>query len=329
MAGIALIRGAALSVLLAYPAAADVPEVVDQVIRPAYAALARDAAALADSARADCSADALRVDFNTVWDDWARIDFLRLGPVETDGRALAMHFWPDAKSSGLRAQQALIKSDAPAIDDPAAFADLSVALRGLAGLERLIYPSQLHGPDDVLCRLRTATVIDLAAMTAEIDAEWTDYAPLLTHPGGEANTAFLTETEAQQAIFTQIMTGLEYLADTRLGRPLGTFDRPRPERAESVLSGRALRNVTLSLRGLRETALALAPDATATSKAFDHAIALAEGLNDPALAGVADPQGRLKIEILSQAIRAARDSVQTEIGGNLGLTVGFNAKDGD
>lgn len=329
MAGIAVIRGAALALWLALPAQADVAEAVGDVILPAYDRLAASSSALADAARADCAAAALRPAYQAVWDDWARIGFLHLGPVETDGRALAIAFWPDAKSSGPRAQQALIDAGAPATEDPVAFADLSVAMRGLAGLERLLYPSAITGDEAVLCRLRTATASDLARMTAEIRTEWDSFAPSLLAPGTEGNTTYLTEDEARQAIFTQIMAGLEYVADTRLGRPLGTFDKPRPERAEAIAAGRSLKNVSLSLRGLRDLALALYPGATATRASFDHAIALAEELDDPVLAHVADPQGRLKVEILQQAIRSTQDTVRAEIGDAFGLSMGFNSQDGD
>lgn len=329
MAGIAVIRTAALMAALALPARADVAEAVTDVILPGYDRLAASTDALARAAAKDCTAKALLAPYQAAWDDWARIGFLHLGPVETDGRALAIAFWPDAKSSGTRAQQALIDADAPAIDDPAGFADLSVAMRGLAGLERLLYPSAITGDEAVLCRLRAATATDLARMAAEIRTEWDDFAPALLAPGGDGNTTYLTQGEAQQAIFTQIMAGLEYAADTRLGRPLGTFDKPRPERAEAIAAGRSLQNVTLSLQEMRALSLALYPQATATDAAFQHAITLAEGLDDPVFAGVANPQGRLKVEILQQAIRAAQDRVQAEIGGALGLSMGFNSQDGD
>ena len=329
MAGIAVIRGLALTTLLALPAQADVAEAVNDVILPAYDRLAASSAALADAAHADCTASTLHAAYQAVWDDWARIGFLHLGPVETDGRTLAIAFWPDAKSSGLRAQQALIDAGAEAANDPTTFADLSVATRGLSGLERLLYPSSITGDEDVLCRLRLATAADLARMTAEIRAEWEGFAPALLAPGAEGNTSYLTEDEARQAVFTQVMAGLEYAADTRLGRPLGSFEKPRPERAEAIAAGRSLRNVTLSLQGLRDLALALDPDASATRAAFDHAIGLAEGLDDPVFANVADPQGRLKVEILQQAIRNARDTVQAEIGSAFGLSMGFNSQDGD
>ncbi|WP_134725729.1 imelysin family protein [Paracoccus luteus] len=329
MAGFAVIRALALALLMATPASADVAEAVGDVILPAYDRLADATADLDRTAQADCAPQALHPGFAAVWDAWAAIDFLRIGPVEQDGRALAISFWPDPKASGPRAQQALIDAAAPAVDDPAAFADLSVAVRGLSGLERLVYPSPLTGDADYLCRLRRATAADLARMAAEVRAEWDGYAARLLEPGGPGNTDFLTQTEARAALFTQVATGLTALADKRLGRPLGSFDAPRPERAEAVASGRSLANVTRSLTGLRDMALALYPDAPRTRAAFDRAIGLAERLDDPVFAGVADPSGRLKVEILQQAVQAARAEAEVEIGGGLGLSVGFNAQDGD
>ncbi len=328
MAAIALTRAAALAALLATPATADLAEAVDQVITPAYARLADAAADLDAVARRDCAPGAMQAPFQQAWDAWARIDFLRLGPAEEEGRSLAIAFWPDPKSSGLRAQQALVAGDPQVIADPARFAQVSVATRGLSGLERLLYPSAVTGPEDRLCALRRATAADLARMTADIAAEWPAHAALLTTPG-DANTSYLTTDEARQALFTQLVTGLASLADGRLGRPLGTFQKPRPERAEAVASGRSLRNIRLSLEGLRDLALALHPDAPQTRAAFNRALSLADDLDDPVLAGVSTPQGRLKVEILQQAVQSAQAAVETEIGAALGVSAGFNAKDGD
>ncbi|MFV0409582.1 MAG: imelysin family protein [Paracoccus sp. (in: a-proteobacteria)] len=318
-----------LAVMAAVPVHADVAELSADVVTPAYARFAEAAAKLDQAAQADCSASALREPYQEAWDAWAAIDFLHLGPVEDQGRSLAIAFWPDKKSSGLRTQQGLIDADSPVIGDPEAFASISVAARGLSGLERLIYAGALKGDEAALCRLRQATAADLARMAAEIRDEWPGYATLLLTAGQAGNTAYLTEDEARQAAYTQLVAGLEYLADTRLGRPLGAPERPRPERAESLAAKRGARNVALSLRGMRDYALALYPDAPATASAFERAIAMAENLEDPALAGAADPRGRARIVALQYAVRDAKYAVETEIGEALGLDVGFNSQDGD
>lgn len=328
MAAIAVIRAAAMALVLAGPAAADVAQGVTGVIAPAYDRLADAASVLDAAARRDCSPQAMQPPFHQVWDAWARIDFLRIGPVEEDGRSLAMAFWPDPKSSGVRTQQAMVAGDPAVIADPSRFAQVSVAARGLTGLERLLYPSPVTGTDALLCALRRATAADLARMARAVAAEWPAHGALLLAPG-DANPRYLTETEARQALFTQVVAGLTTLADTRLGRPLGTFHKPRPERAEAILSRRSLRNVALSLTGLRDLALALHPDAPQTRAAFERALRLAADLDDPVLAGVSDPQGRLRVEILQQAVQAAHDAVLAEIGPALGVSTGFNARDGD
>ena len=103
----------------------------------------------------------------------------------------------------------------------------------------------------------------------------------------------------------------------------------RPERAEARGAGRSLRNVQLSLTALRELAVALGPESPKTQATLDRAIKLASALDDPTFAKVADPQGWLKVQIIQQAVFAARDAATTEIGPALQVGIGFNAADGD
>jgi len=167
-------------------------------------------------------------------------------------------------------------------------------------------------------------------VAAELQTGWRDdFGPLLTGAGQPGNTRFLSQAEARQALFTQAVTGLDYIRDQRLGRPLGTFDRPTPDRAEARASARSQRNLVLSLQAIRDLTATLSSDAPQTLAALDRAIALAEALDDPTLSGTADPQGRLRVEIVQQAVDAARAMAVQELGPALGVTVGFNAMDGD
>ena len=177
--------------------------------------------------------------------------------------------------------------------------------------------------------IRAATTADLARVTAEIALGWRDYGQLLLTAGEAGNTAYLTRAEARQALFTQLAAGLETLNDGRIGRPLGTFDAPHPERAEARASGRSLRNVTLALRALRDLTASLTPDAPQTLAEFDLAIAQAEAMDDPDFAKVAEPEGRLKLEILSQSVTRLRELVLSEVAPEMDVGIGFNAADGD
>ena len=317
----------ALLTLLATPALADFPETVRDHILPGYVAFATASDGLAASAAKDCSAAAVRPAFNAAFDAWLGVEHVRFGPVEENGIGLAIAFWPDPKGSGAKSQRALLLGD-PALLQPAAFAQQSVAARGLTGLERLIYP-RADLPGDP-CALIRATANDLAVTAHKIDDAWTGgFAQTVLTAGEPGNTTYLTRTEARQVMFTQVIAGLEFLLDQRLGRPLGTSGAPRPERAESVASGRSMTNIRLSLRALRAMVETLTPDVPQTMAGFDLAIARAEALDDPVLAGVAVPKVRTRIEDLQKAVLAVRNTAIAELGPELDVGVGFNAADGD
>jgi predicted lipoprotein len=317
-------RALFLTLLLSASAAADTVEVVQTHIRPGFAAFADATEALAKVE--SCDPEALRPAYQVAYDAWMAVAHLTLGPAEEDGRGLSVLFWPDPKALGWKAQRTLLTGD-PAALQPEAFAQQSIAARGLPALERLLYPADPLPTDP--CPLIRATVEDLTRSAEALSEGWGPFGDLLLSAGKPGNTTYLSETEARQALFTQLVTGLELLADRRLGRPLGTFDKPRPELAEARASGRSLRNVTLSLLALRELAVSLNPDSPQTTAAFDKALKLAADLDDPVFAGVADPQRRLRVEILQQAIRATREAAITEMAPSLGVTLGFNSADGD
>lgn len=313
----------AAALLFAAPAHAGVPEALARN-GAEYTRFASATQALDDAARSSCAG--LAPAFGAAWDSWLHVAHIRIGPVEEDGRALAIAFWPDPKGLGQKAQRALLTGD-PAVLAPDRFADQSVAARGFAGLERLLFPDAALPADP--CPLIRATTQDLARMAAETAAAWPAFAETLARPGTSGNSRYLTDQEVAQALLTQLATALEFTADQRLGRPLGSFDQPRPERAEARASARSLRNVVMALEAARDMALDLHPDAPQTAAAFAKALALADRLGDPALAGVATPQGRLKVEILQTAIRAARATLLAEIAPHFGVGLGFNALDGD
>jgi predicted lipoprotein len=194
--------------LAASSARADVVDVVQRHALPGYAAFAGATADLAKVAQTTCDAPTLRPAFNAAWDTWLDVSHLHLGPTEQDGRALAIAFWPDPKGLGAKAQTAMIRAEDPAVNDPAAFAQVSVAARGLTGLERLLYPEvPLTGAYP--CALIRATATDLADMADAIQTDWTNgFADRLIHPGAPGNTVYLTPAEARQEMLTQLIAGL-------------------------------------------------------------------------------------------------------------------------
>lgn len=172
-------RWLALLALIATPAAAGVEEAVKDHALPATACFAKETADLASAARLDCRADALRPAYHVAFDAWMGLGHLRLGPLETEGRALAIAFWPDTRGMVPAAVARLIAEADPAVASPEAFAEVSVAARGLFALERLLFEPDFagYGENDYACDLVQAIAADLARMAGAIEAEWrTDYA---------------------------------------------------------------------------------------------------------------------------------------------------------
>lgn len=315
-----MIRLAATIAVLAGPVIADGQAAIEALIKPAYAELAASSAIFAQTASATCDPTdpTLRATYNAAFDDWLAVSHFRFGPSELDDRAFALAFWPDSRGATPQTLARLIAEEDTATSYPTEFAEVSIAARGFYAMEFMLYDAQFtDAPSDYSCTLIQAIATDIARMTGDLSEDWETF----------------EYREANAAVFNALLTGLEFTATQRLGRPLGTFERPRPNRAEARRSGRSLDNVILSLTAQRDLALILAQsDPVAAERlraAFDEALEIARNLDDPVFAGVAEVQGRFDVEILQQRIVALRNLAAQEIGPSLGVVAGFNALDGD
>ncbi|MDK3019486.1 imelysin family protein [Pseudodonghicola flavimaris] len=311
--------------------------ILDQHVLPGMRLLAERTADLDATAQVDCApkSEDLRAAYGAAFDAWISVSHLRFGPAETDTRGFALAFWPDTRSMTPKTLRAMIAAADPAVDTPESFATVSVAGRGFYALEYLLYDPAFTSDEtaDYSCRLVRAIAVDIARNAAALEADWRQsYADKMRHPSAEG--PYQSEEEVLQEFFKALVTDLEVDADMRLGRPMGQIDKPRPTRAEVRRSGRSLRHVVLSLTALRQLSDLLSADdaglSTRMDKDFDYALSRADKLSDdPALAGVATPQGRIRIESLQQAIRAVRADANQFMGPTLGVAAGFNSLDGD
>ncbi|QFT57414.1 Iron-regulated protein A precursor [Sulfitobacter sp. THAF37] len=311
-------------------------DVVNNHILPRVDALSDTARTLAGVAQTDCETTSpeLRAAFHDSFDAWISASHLRFGPTEVGDRGFALAFWPDSRGATPGALAGLIADRDPVIDTAEGFAQVSIAARGFYALDYLLYDTGLtEGADAAyLCALVRAVSTDIAATSRAIREDWRDtYAEAMLTPGPDA--PYRSEQEVLKQLFTALTTGLEFTAETRMGRPLGTFERSYPARAEAWRSGRSARNVRLSLLSLRDLADRLAtghPKVTAAlDSAFVKPLDRLETLDDPVFAGVAEPQSRLRIEVIQQDIAAIRALARADLGPTLGVAAGFNSMDGD
>lgn len=308
---------------------------VAEHVLPKVAAFAAATAELETAAQAcETGPDTIQAPFHQAMDDWTRMSHLRFGPTETEDRAFAIAFWPDGRGKTPKALTALLLADNLVSRDPAAFQEISIAARGLYALELMLFDDRLSTTATALarCRLILAIARDLASNAHGIAEDWRkSYAQELTQPSPEGR--YRSDQEATQELFKAVSLGLQFTAETRLGRPLGSFERPRPNRAELRRSGRSMRQVQMALEGTGELALILAQDVPGLKQRladiYGATLALINELDDPVFAGVSRIQGRLRVEIIQQSIGQIRDLVTLELGPALGVGEGFNALDGD
>lgn len=321
----------ALAPVVATPVWADddpvITEVIDTHILPRMEVLVGATEALKT---ADCDADALRPAFHEAMDAWTAVSHLRFGPSETDNRAFAIAFWPDPRAKTPKVLGRILTSEASLA--PADFAKESIAARGIYALEFLLFDEGYMAETPRRCALIRAISDNLATQATAIRDDWrnTYRATMLSY----SDTApYRSSAEARQELFKAMQTGLEFASATRLGRPLGTFDRPRPKRAELRRSARSLRQIEVTTESLRDIAMILSRDFAGQNAElrakFDVLQERIKGLDDPTFAGVSDPVARLKIEILQQIMQDIHEYAELELAPRLGVAAGFNALDGD
>ena len=314
--------------LLRAPSFADVASVIEKHIMPRHAAFSKSTQALAKDAHETCDPALLKPAFHAAYDAWISVSHIQFGPIEDQGSALVFMYWPDPKDSTGKALNRLISATDPIVDDASSFAEVSVAAQGFTALERLLF--DLQSDTAYACRLTRAIARGLAENSDKLSAAWPEFANIMTTGGADGNTRFQSPAEAQRVLYTALTTGLEFLHDQRLGRPLGTFDRQRPRRAEARRSERTAHHIALSLAALEElTVLMHDGPLTQTRAAFADAKSRVAKLDDPMLAGVSEPTKRIRIEALQRKVQDIRNAVNTEIGKPLGIMAGFNSLDGD
>lgn len=307
-------------------------------ILPAYQSFADAAEGLSAPAEA-CAAEDLRTAYHVGFDAWMEAQHIAFGPVEGDMRRFAIAFWPDTKGFTRKALKRLTANEDEVVDDPDAFAKVSVAARGLLALEWTLFDEDgaRRLATDYQCRLIQAIARDLNASALGLLGEWrgeTGFARTFLAPG-PANPLYPEPQDVTRDLFTSLDAGLQALVDLRLGRPLGSFERPRPKRAEAWRSGRALRNIEISLGALREFYTeAFAPEVpaierAAISAAFERSLTLVRRAPTPITDAVAAPQTRFQIEAIQSQLLDLQRRLRESLAPALGVTLGFNSLDGD
>lgn len=322
-------------------------------IRPGYAGFNLSTSRLSASIKTLCedpsgeTLDAARQAFRDTADSWARIEWLRLGPVMSENRLERILFFPDRKGTGRKQVQAAIAQKDESVTNAGSLAGQSVAMQGLGAIEFILFGS---GSDALAqskashrCAFAHAAADNLVNLSNEIITGWdkdSDAVPVFLKPGA-GNPLYRTDTEALNVLLGQMIHGLEAIRDTRIGAFLNAEnpDHDRPKSALFWRSDMTMPTIRAGLSGLEALFSASGIEVVAQDQApklaamirfeFSQAIRTADSLDAPVADLLDNPETREKLAYLAYAIKIIIGRLDQEFAQAGGLAVGFSFGDGD
>jgi len=310
-------------------------------IQPAHDAFAAKSHALAGAVDALCTKPGTaplataRDAFQNAADAWQAVEHLRFGPEQATSAHARLNFWPDKRGRVGKHLRRLMAGDDASVLQSATFAKGSVAVQGFPALERLLFAgealSELKKAAQPIsaCAVVRAIATNIAAIAKDLADRW--------------RKADLTGARAKDAtgeLFKSLAGGLQAISEIKIGGPLGLESgRLRPKRAENWRSARALRNVVVNLRALRELYDGLTKGGGHNFRGSDEdklirdlfvrAIAETEARGPSLIAALEAENGALLLKTLTYTIDDLRELAVPNTAETLDLVLGFNSFDGD
>lgn len=329
--------------------------VIEAYIRPATGAFAETAAGLPGAVEAVCRTpdETSSARFETAFAEtvagFALVQFLRFGPLVENDRLSRLAFLPDPRGITQRQLRKLLAAREADALDAATLKDKSVAVQGLTALELVAFDKngnvRLGQPDadkDYTCAYAKAIAENVAAIAAEIAAEWQDpegYGKLLLSAEG-GNERFHTSKEALESVFNALVTGFIIIRDQDLEPALGgSRDKAKANRFPFSRSGNATVYLSAELMGLRDAIIGLdLKDLTPEEFTwifdtiefeFRNAQSLLDALTPPLRRSFEEGEAYDKVAVLAITVKSLQVTIGRELAGALGLAGGFNSLDGD
>jgi predicted lipoprotein len=349
--------GAAMVAMAPWPAVAQVSPDVGQRLaegyaRPATVALADEATRLKTVLTTWCDvqgqgdASAVRQAFGRTVQAWAGVEFLRFGPLVQGNRYEKLAFWPDTRGVMPRQVRTLLAAEDPAVLAPGALASRSVATQGLPALEFVLYdsPGLIKSPTPAFnayaCGYAVAVAANVAGIADELRQAWSaqgDFGQQFVAPGAHSDLYRIPQEVAAEAI-KALSTGLQSARDIKLMPMLGASpQQSRESRGAFWRSGQTVPALAASVQGMRGFYEAGGFRYPAGEAWIGPAVSgeLARGAQalqqaDAPLATLLSSEaGWRQLSLAGLILKNAKDIVDQNLAPALGITIGFNALDGD
>jgi predicted lipoprotein len=326
--------------------------VIEQYLVPRFAELETTSRKLSADLDATCNGQpkrlsAARADFKRTVLAWAKVEFLRFGPLSVTGRPERFSYWPDPRGVMQRQLRALIaRRDATALEAET-LAKKSAAIQGLPALEALLWSDKhpVTGSDAdsrYRCTLAVAIAGNLANIAGKLSAGWGSegaWRRRMLAPGPQ-NPNYKTEAEPPADFARALITGLQMVQDRQVA-PLIAAEMPKGKAprlpfAKSGLSADYISASLASSAALYE-AMGLGKGVPQKKEWMPRWITTAfERLAEDAPAAVRekpsggkDPERMRRLRFVRFHVEGIRKLVGRELAPLAGLTIGFNELDGD
>jgi predicted lipoprotein len=323
-----------------------VPTLDEAVARAAALTIAIQALANAPGA---AELDAAQAAWRGARIPWKHADAFRFGPAKDLSLTAAI-------DQAIEASKVDLEVAGTAAISEAYIETIGANRKGFHAIEYLAF----RGDDDaaILASLTTdplaprrrellvAYAQNLERKVRELRDAWTlDYAARLTQPGS-ANMTYPTIKSVIDTLANESVFQSEFLADTRIGKPMGTATGglPQPDLEESGPSDNSIVDLADALRGIRNIyfgsldgvpgkgigrlVAAASPSTDLEVRAtLAAAIAAVEAIPRPFRTALVE----LRPEVLAahEAVKELKRLFATEVIGILGATLKFNDNDGD
>ena len=327
---------------------------LEKHIRPGYKALSDAAIHLENQLKKFCtpargtSFANVQQAFKIALLAWGRMEHIRFGPITVNNRYERFAYWPDRKGRGLRqVKNVLVAMDLSVLSLPG-LAKKSVALQGFTALEYLLYGKGykdlwvFRKPGQFRCQFAYVIAQNLAQMARDVFQEWQQNANFLKSflRPDEKLSPYRKPDEVTLELFQAFVVGLEQTKNLKILYPLGLpKGGAKPRRAAFWRSQLSIPVISENIKGLREMFLnggfadlvsVQTPGLkVSVSLAMTNALRLLEGLNGPVKLVVHETSQRSKLKFVASILGTVRGRAGKAIIDTAGLTIGFNAKDGD
>jgi hypothetical protein len=216
-------------------------------------------------------------------------------------------------------------------------------------LERLLFDDVMLDPESqaYACAYALAVARHQVALAQALADAWAGsdgFRDMVTGAGtGAGNNVYFSAYDPAAALYRSLADTLDGAIQLKLEPPMGeSLDSARGRRAESWRSGMELPSVAANLetaRDLYATAggfgdlfLALGGDPALDAKVrtgFDQTLQTARSIPLPLVEAVEDAAARREVQQLVDGIKQLRELIRGPVAATLGLSIGFNATDGD